>query len=91
MLKDINYFFVEPGNENALEARIQEIIDKGNNFESKVTRRPRMFESLEKAVLFINLSPWFAIVLFKFNEKAEGSESVPSGQPGNILTTERTL
>jgi len=84
---DIKYFFVEPGNVNALEERIQEIIDGGNNFESRVTRRPRMFESLEKTVLFTNLSPWLAIVLFKFSEKAEGSESFPSPQPfGNHIT-----
>ena len=78
---DYTYFFVEPGNTNALEERIREIIDRGNNFESKVTRRPRMFESLEKAVLFTNLSPWLAIVLLKFSEKAAGSESILSGQP----------
>ncbi len=78
---NIKYFFVEPDNESTLEARIQEIINRGNNFESKITLRPRMFESLEKAVLFTNLTPWLGIVLLKFGEKREGSESFQSAQP----------
>ena len=35
--------------------------------------------SVENAVLFTNLSPWLAIVLFKFDEKAESLESFQNG------------
>jgi hypothetical protein len=72
---DVNYFLVKPYNVIALEKHLKEIINKWNNSESKVNWRPHEFKSLEKAEMFTNLSPWLAIVLFKFTEKSESSES----------------
>jgi hypothetical protein len=72
---DMDYFLVKPGNVIALEENIKKIIDSWNDSESKLTWRPHEFKSLEKTVVFTNLSPWLAIVLFKFTEKSESSES----------------
>ena len=76
---DIKYFFVEPGNTDTLEECIKELIDSYNNVKSKSNRLAHKFKSLEKAVLFNNMNPWLAIVLFKFSEKAKGSESALNG------------
>ena len=70
-LVDIEYFFVEPGNKQALEAKIGEIVDSWQN--------PRESVTVEKAELFTNFSPWFAIVLLA--KRANGSEYFLSGQP----------
>jgi len=65
---DIKYFFVEPSNVDALEGHIKDIIDRWGNVESKLTPLPKS-KNLEKAVLFTNLNPWLAIVLFSIQPK----------------------
>ncbi len=52
----IEYFLVEPGNVAALEDAIRESSGGWHN--------PHESLALERAELFTNLSPWFAIVLF---------------------------
>ena len=91
---DMRGFFVEPDHENALEERIKELVDS-YNAKSKSSLLVNKFKnvrkdvfftnlrlwpaSVENAVLFTNLSPWLAIVLFKFDEKAESLESFQNG------------
>jgi hypothetical protein len=55
-LIDIEYFLVEVGNKQSLEDEIDEIVGSQPGYVELFT--------VEKAVLFTNLSPWFAIVVF---------------------------
>ena len=66
---DVEYFLVEPGNRQALEAIMSEMMESG--------RRPHESVTVEKVVMFTNLSPWLAIV--SFSKTAEGSESFLDG------------
>lgn len=52
----IEYFLLEPGNAAALENAVEE--------SSRGWHIPSESITLEKAELFTDLSPWFAIVLF---------------------------
>lgn len=61
----IEYFLVEVGNRQSLEAEISEIIDSWPN--ESVT--------VEKAELFTNLSPWFAIVVFAKRDRCSSSHN----------------
>lgn len=55
---DIQYFLVEVGDRQSIEAEIIEIIDS----------QPNESVTVEKAELFTNLSPWFAIVVFAMRD-----------------------
>lgn len=74
----IVYFVVEPDNLAALEDVICETRYSWNRHETEITWRQREFMTVEKADLFTNLIPWFAIVLF--SRRAESSESCLGGQ-----------
>lgn len=68
---DIEYFLVEPGNVNALQERVKEIVD------SWVWANELM--TVERAELLTNLSPWLAIILF--SKIMRRSESLLNAHP----------